>query len=207
MYPHPIKKLIKIFSEFPGIGERVATRFAFHLLREKEQNLKELIKAILELKKIKTCSFCFNIFEGEGKICPICSDQKRQKNVVLVVEKETDLVTIEKTKIYKGLYFVFGGKITFKKEEDKKLRIEELKERIKNPKKFGIKTEKIDEVIIGTDFTTEGEATALYLKENLKDLDIKISRLAKGLPTGGEIEYADEETLSWALRMKKEEKL
>lgn len=198
MYPKTIQNLIEIFSKFPGIGPRTAARFVFYLLRGKEKRTKELAEAILELKKkIKFCQLCFKPFEGEGEICEICKNPTREKSLLCLVEKEVDLEAIEKTKKYKGLYFVLGGPVSaIKKEELKKLRIEELEERLK-------KDREIKEIIIATNPTTEGETIALFLERKLKNFGKKITRLGRGLPTGGELEYADDETLGAAFEGRK----
>jgi recombination protein RecR len=197
MYPKTIQKLIEIFSKFPTVGQRTATRFVFYLIKKDKNEIKELANLILELKeKVKFCRNCFKPFEGEGEICEICSDKTRNSSLLCVVEKETDLEAIEKTKKYRGIYFVLGGPIfSVKKEELKKLRIKELEERVKN--------KEIKEIIIATNPTTEGEAIALFLERKLKNYGKKISRLARGLPTGGELEYADEETLGAAFEGRK----
>jgi len=192
MYPKTIKKLIELFSKFPTVGQRTATRFAFYLIKRSKEELEELANAILDLKKkVKFCKDCFKPFEGNEEICEICRDKTRDKSLLCVVEKETDFLAIEKTKKYRGLYFILGGPISaIKKDELKKLRIKELEERVKD--------KEIKEIIIATNPTTEGEAIALFLERKLKNSGKKISRLGKGLPTGGELEYADEETLSAA---------
>ncbi|MBZ9572136.1 recombination mediator RecR [Patescibacteria group bacterium] len=215
MYPKSIQKLIDLFSKFPTIGPRTAARFVFYLMKAKKEEINELIRSIIILrKKIKICSFCFNPFEpssakatkgkGEESLCEICSNPSRDRTIICIVEKETDLTSIEKTKIYNGLYFILGGTVSaLKKEDIKKLRIKELTERIKSPEKFGISDSKLKEVIIATNPTTEGEATVLYLKRVLKPLKIKITRLGRGLPVGAELEYSDEETLGSAFEGRK----
>lgn len=198
MYPKSIQKLIDLFAKFPTVGPRTAARFVFYLMTKKDEELNELIKAIQDLKKnVKICSLCFNPFEGEGEFCGICQNPIRDKNLLCIVEKETDLVSIEKTKTYKGLYFILGGTVSkLRKKDIKELRIEKLKERVKQHP--GIK-----EIIIATNPTPEGEATALYLERALKLFNKKISRLGRGLPIGGELEYADEQTLKEALEGRK----
>ncbi len=189
MYSPSIQKLIAIFSKFPTVGPRTAGRFVFYLLKKSQGEIDELVQAIAALKKnIKICPSCFNPFESEeSEFCPICSAQTRNKTLLCVVEKETDLLALEKTKKYKGVYFILG---------EKQLRLKELEEKIKkNP---GIK-----EIIIAINPTTEGQATDLCLERLLKPFGKKISRLARGLPVGGELEYADEETLSSALEGRK----
>jgi len=219
MYPKTIQKLIDLFSKFPTVGPRTAARFVFYLMGLPKEEVDELLKGIIVLKKnVKLCSFCFNPFEPstssdqESELCEICKNPVRDKTLLCVVEKENDLISIEKTKKYNGLYFVLGGTVsTLKKEEIKKLRVEQLIERIKNPAKFGILNASFKEVILAMNPTTEGETTALYLERILKPLKtrgepaepIKISRLARGLPVGAELEYADEETLKSALEGRK----
>jgi recombination protein RecR len=197
MFSPSIQKLIGLFSKFPTVGPRTAARFVFYLLKLPEEEVEELIKSISQLReKVKLCNFCFKSFEGEKDICNICSDQKRDKTLLCVIEKETDLETIEKTKKYRGRYFILGGTISkLKKEDTENLRTEELIERVKNSE--------IEEVILALNPTPEGEATLLYLERLLKPLNKKITRLGRGLPVGGELEYADEETLSSALEGRK----
>lgn len=208
MYPPTIQKLIELFSDFPGVGPRTAARFVFYLLHQKQEKVGELIGAISELKnKVKICNFCFNPFEEVSprlSLCPICSNPTRDKNLLCVVENETDLSTIEKIKKYKGLYFVLGGTIsTLKEKESVRRRIEALHERIKNPKKFGVGGGGFQEIIIATNATADGETTALHLMRILKSPDKKITRLGRGLPSGSELEYADEETLSAAFESRR----
>lgn len=216
-YPPTIQKLIDLFSKFPTVGPRTASRFVFYLRNADKKEVKELLTSIINLRKnIKICSFCFNTFEpsqisskieagkGEGNLCNICSDPRRNKNLLCVVEKESDLISLEKTRKYKGLYFILGGTVSkLKKEDIEKLKTKELLERIKNPAKFGIPNLKIQEVILAVNPTTEGEATILYLERILKPFNLKTTRLGRGLPTGAELEYADEETLGSALEGRK----
>ncbi len=199
MYSATIQKLIDLFSEFPTVGPRTAARFVFYLLKLSEEEVKELTSVISELKdNVKLCENCFKSFEPsqdgapDNKLCEICRDSRRSKELLCVVEKETDLIPIEKTKKYHGLYFILGGTVSaLKKEELKKLRVRELLRKIKSPE--------IKEIIIALNPTTEGEATALYLERILKPLNKKTTRLGRGLPSGAELEYADGETLSSAL--------
>ncbi len=194
MYPKSIQKLINLFSKFPTVGPRTATRFVFYLIKLSPEEIKELSFSIDALKdSIKICPSCFDTFDpstGPGQVCDICSDNGRDKELLCVIEKESDLTTIEKTKAYKGFYFILGGTISLKKEDDKNLRIEELKQKI----------EKGDfkEVIIALSPTTEGEATMLLVKRSLAPYNISITRLGRGLPVGGELEYADPDTLESA---------
>ena len=210
MYPSPIQKLIEQFSKFPTVGPRTAARFVFYLMKLPKGEVEKLIKLISEFQsKINLCTFCFNPFEitdsqSQKKLCQICSDPRREKSLLCVVEKETDLLSLEKTKKYKGLYFILGGTAgTLKKEDIKKLKTKELLERIKNPSNFIKENFGFKEIILATNPTIEGEATVLYLERVLKPLKVKVTRLGRGLPVGGELEYADEETLSSALEGRK----
>jgi len=205
MYPHSIQKLIDLFSKLPTVGPRTASRFVFYLVGKSKEDVDKLVAAILDLKKnVKLCKLCFNPFEGEGELCEICSNPARDKSLLCIIEKETDLLVIEKTKKYKGLYFILGGTVSrLKKADIEKLRTKESEERVKNHPE-------IKEIIIAVNPTTEGEATALYLERLLKPLNlpagrqvIKTTRLGRGLPVGGELEYADEETLGSALEGRK----
>jgi len=181
-----IQTLIEQFSKLPTVGSRTAARFVFYLIHQPKEKAEELIKAIEDLKnKIKICSLCSNSFEGEQEICSICSDPKRDKKTICLIEKEVDLETIEKTNKYKGSYFILG--------ESKNL--QKLIERIKN--------EEIKEIILALNPTTEGRRLGLEIQRKLKDLEIKITRLGLGLPVGGELEYADEETLTSALESRR----
>ena len=208
-YSPVIQRLINLFSKLPTVGPRTSARFVFFLLRSEQKDVDELIDAISNLKKrVKTCSLCFNLFEPSSKIklCKICSNPLRNKSLLCLIEKETDLLAIENTKKYKGLYFVLGGTVSSLRKTRKTpsansgvLRKKELIERVK-------KHPEIKEIIIATNTTNEGIATALYLETLSKPITnqtVKITRLARGMPTGGELEYADEETLFSALEGRK----
>ncbi|MBI4359079.1 MAG: recombination protein RecR [Candidatus Nealsonbacteria bacterium] len=208
MYSPAIQKLIDIFSRFPGVGPRTASRFVFYLLRKPSDEFDELFKSVASLRKaVKICSFCLNPFESPDKetLCPICLDPRRDRARLCVVEKEADLALLEKTKKYKGLYFVLGGLLSplRKRENDHQL-VDDFLKRVKNPERFGLTGANFEEIILAISSTTEGEATTLYLERHLKPLNKKMTRLGQGLPLGGEIEYADEETLSSALESRKE---
>ncbi len=204
MFPPSIKKLIDLFSKFPTVGPRTAARFVFYLLKLSKEEIENLTGAISDLKSaIKICPLCFNPFQsepafaeataGKGELCQICANPSRDKSLLCIIEKETDLLVIEKTKKYNGLYFILGGTVSrLKKADIEKLRTKELEEMVKNHPE-------IKEIIIAVNPTTEGESTALYLERLLKPLAKKITRLGRGLPVGGELEYADEETLGSAL--------
>ncbi len=204
MYSPKIKKVIDIFTRFPTVGPRTAARFVFYLINLPEDDFKKVTESLKQLKEeVKICNFCFNPYEDKESLCPICRNKARNTSLLCIVEKEADLASVEKSKKYGGLYFILGGTISsLRKENLKKIRIKELRERINNPEKYGIRTV-FKEIIIATDTTTEGEATALYVERNVKDLKVKTSRLGRGLPTGGELEYADEETLESAFEGRK----
>ncbi|MDP2864286.1 MAG: recombination mediator RecR [bacterium] len=210
--PH-IQKLIDIFSKFPTVGPRTAARFVFYLIKIPEEKVEELIKSIEELKaKIKICPLCFKSFEpaqipekleagkDEGEFCSICQDASRDKTLICIIEKEVDLEAIEKTGKFKGFYFILGGTISklekAKQKEEIEKRIDKLIKRVEK--------DQIKEIILALNPTTEGQNTSLLLQRKLKNLGIKkITRLGQGLPVGGELEYADEETLSSALEGRK----
>ncbi len=202
MYSPHIQKLIELFSKFPTVGPRTAARFVFYLIKLPQDNFEELLNSLKELKNTtKLCPSCFNPYEGEKQdLCPICQDKRRDSSLLCVVEKEADLNSIESTKKYKGFYFILGGTINLKKERN--VRINELKEKIKNGD--------FKEIIIATNPTPEGETTALFLERELKTKPgfpekpgFKITRLGRGLPVGGELEYADLDTLESALQTRK----
>jgi recombination protein RecR len=197
MLSKSIQKLIDLFSKFPTIGPRTAGRFVFYLIKLPQEKFDEFISSVLDLRKnIKTCTFCFDHFENNDVLCPICSNPGRNRKLLSIVEKESDLIAIENTKKYNGLYFILNGNISsFKKDN---IRIEELEKRIKSPPGF-------EEIIIATNPTPEGESTALFLERKFKEmsLTVKVTRLARGLPMGGELEYADDETLGSAFEGRK----
>ncbi len=193
---------MELFSRFPTIGPRTAARFVFYLLKAPQLQIDELINATLELRKeIKFCTFCLNPFDQaqdleHTQVCSICRNPSRDRALLCVVEKESDLEAFEKTASYQGLYFILGGTVgTLQKEDLKSLHINELKIRLKD--------QQIKEIILALNPTTEGEATSLYLERILKPSGKKITRLCRGLPIGGELEYADEQTLKHALEGRK----
>jgi recombination protein RecR len=193
MYPLSIQKLIEQFSKFPTVGPRTAARFVFYLLKISKEEAIVLQESISRLKeKVKLCSFCFNPFEGEEDLCEICRNPCRDKSTLCVVEKESDLEAIEKIKQYKGRYFILGGTVSkLRKEDINNLRTEDLIRIAKSPE--------IKEIILATNSTPEGESTALYLERMLAGMKKNITRLGRGMPVGGELEYADPETLRSAL--------
>lgn len=197
MLPPSLKNLIDQLSRLPGLGQRSASRLAFYLLNQPESDLANLEQAIRELKvKTKTCQQCFNLTSG-ASLCAICADQKRQQNLICVVEDILDIVSIERTRQFNGVYHVLGGLIApVEGITPDKLRIKELTARLK---KLATANQPI-EIILALNPTTEGDTTALYLEKILKPLNIKITKLNRGLATGSDLEYADETTLVNALK-------
>lgn len=204
MYPPPIQKLINAFTRFPGIGPRQAARFAFHLLADNRESTAELSRAINELHaKVAFCTTCYKSVERTEAVtgnCELCKSDARDPAAVMIVEKEADLANIEKTGAYKGRYHVLGGTIDpLDSSAPTRLRIKELFERIKLLKAAG----KSVEVILATNATTAGDATALYLDRTLRPLGVVITRLGRGLTTGTELEYSDGVTIANALTNRK----
>ena len=187
----PLTKLTECFARLPGIGRKSAQRLAFHILRMPEEEAKAFANAILEAReKIGYCEICKNITDTPR--CAICSDETRDKSTVCVVEDPRDVIAIERTKEYHGLYHVLGGLISpMDGIGPENLFIKELLARLGD--------DTVKEVIMATNPTVEGEATAMYLSRLIKPMGIKVSRLAYGIPVGGNLEYADEVTLYRAI--------
>ncbi len=194
-YPKAIQTLIEKLSALPSVGPKTAERYGFYLLRQSDDNLNNLALAIKELKtKTILCSTCQAI--AETSPCVICANQTRLGDTLCVIENTQDMLAIEATGQYTGKYFVLGGLInTINDVKPDDLNIEKLIKRIK--------TDGIKEIILALNFTLEGETTSLYLNKLLRD-HIKITRLAKGLPAGSDLEYADETTLASALKYRNE---
>lgn len=187
----PLVLLAEKFASLPGIGMKSAQRLAYHVMSMDLQSVEDFAKALIEAKKnVRCCSVCQNLTERE--VCPICSDVDRKQNIICVVETPKDVTAFERTREYGGVYHVLHGLISpMDNITPDKLRIKELLARISQGG--------VDEVIMATNPTVEGDATALYIAGLLKPLGIKVSRLAFGLPVGGMLEYADEVTLFKAL--------
>lgn len=198
MHPSPIQNLIEEFNKLPGIGPKTSERFVFCLLKKPQEEIEKFIGAIKNLKeKISLCPQCFSF--SEKNHCLICSDPKRNRAVVCVVAEPQDIAILEKTKEYQGVYFVLGGLINMVEEiTPERLRIKQL------IKKISEQNSQTKEVILALNPTLEGETTVLYLTKLLKPYKIKITRLAQGLPMNSELEYADEVTLSNALKGRRE---
>jgi len=197
--PDSVSKLIEEFSKLPGVGPKTASRLTFYLLSKSEPDLQKFGEAVLNLKKhLEICQSCYNITEKSP--CEICEDPKRDKSILMVVEEPLDIVALEKTG-FTGRYHVLGGVISpIEGIGPENLRIGELLAKIKEDRK-------IKEIILATDPSLEGEATAMYLAREIQKLSLPklmITRIARGLPVGGDLEYADEITLTRALEGRKE---
>jgi len=194
--PGPLAALIERLVRLPGIGPKSAQRLAFHLLKVPREEAAALAEAVLELKnKIRACGQCFNISEEDR--CAICQDGRRDAGLLCVVEEVNDLLAIEKTREFRGLYHVLGGSLSpLDGRGPEQIRGRELLQRLEAG---GVR-----EVILATNPNVEGEATALYLLRMLKAHPVKVTRIARGLPMGGDLEYADEATLSRALEGRRE---
>jgi recombination protein RecR len=190
-YTPPVQALIDEFGRLPGIGPKSAQRIAFHLLKLPEEDAQRLAAAILDAKaRVRFCDRCFNI--ADDVLCPICADPRRDQHVICVVEESRDIVAVEKTGEYSGSYHVLLGAINpLEGIGPEQLKVRELLNRL-GP-------ENVNEVIICTNPNTEGEVTAMYLARILEPLGITVTRIASGLPVGGDLEYADELTLGRAL--------
>lgn len=203
MYPKPVKEFIEKFAKLPGIGPRQAARLAFWLLNGPETIRQDLKNALENLdKNAKTCSSCHFVNDGDDQ-CHFCDDPARDHKTICVVEKETDLATIEKSNVYKGLYHVLGGLFSaLDTAIPKNLKMPELISRLENKKG----KEKFEEIILALSPTHEGDLTAHYLEKLLRPLKVKVTRLGRGLPYGSDVEFADAQTLSGALESRKEMK-
>ena len=191
VYEGVVQDLIDELGRLPGVGPKSAQRIAFHLLQADEADVRRLADVLIEVKaRVKFCSICFNVSEDD--LCRICRDPRRDQTVLCVVEEYKDVVAIERTREFKGRYHVLGGAISpIDGIGPEQLRVRELMMRLSDGT--------VTELILATDPNLEGEATATYLTRMLKDLDLSVTRLASGLPVGGDLEYADEVTLGRAL--------
>lgn len=205
MYPKTIQNFIDKFAKLPGIGPRQAARLAFWLLNSDKTAREDLKKALEGLdKNVRICSSCYFIIENGDDKCHFCDNPSRDHKTICVVEKETDLTTIEKSGAYKGLYHVLGGLFSaLDTAIPKNLKIPELVGRIESKNKTD---KKYEEVILALSPTHEGDLTAHYLERMMKPLKIKITRLGRGLPYGSDVEFVDTQTLSGALESRRETK-
>ena len=197
MYSESVKKLIGEFEKLPGIGHKSAVRLAFYILESDESAAKNMADALIEAKqKVKFCTKCFNLAESE--LCEICANNKRDESVICVVENVKDVAAMEKTHEFKGLYHVLHGAISpMNNISANDIKIKELVSRLSD--------DRIKEVILATNPTIEGEATAMYISRIIKTIPgVKVSRIAHGIPVGGDLEYTDEITLIKAMENRRE---
>src|SRR5208283_418685 len=187
----PLDPLISALKRFPGVGEKTATRYAFYILNERENEIQDLIDAIRDVKqKLRLCSTCYNLTDRDP--CEICSNRKREKSRILVVETPLDLIAVENSRIYFGIYHVLHGVLSpLDAIGPEDIRLAELINRANSGR--------IKEIILALNPTVEGEATATYIRDQLQNASVKVSRIAFGIPIGGTLEYADPLSLSMAL--------
>jgi len=192
----PLERLIGELAKLPGVGRKTAQRFAFHVLKSPAADVDALIVALRELREqIHPCALCFNLADSET--CPICADPRRERTTVCVVENAANLLALERTNAYRGVYHVLGGALSPLKDvgpED--LKVRELVERVKR--------DGLREVILATSPNVEGEATAVYLARLLKPLNVQTTRLAQGLPAGADLEFTDDVTIQRALENRRD---
>ena len=195
-YPKPLAKLVGALEKLPGVGPKSAQRMAFHILSAADEEVRELTEAISEVKeKITQCRVCFNFADKE--VCDVCSSDRRDKSTICVVSEPRDVIAMEKTNEYAGVYHVLQGVISpMDGIGPEMLRIRELQQRLAG--------DSIKEVILATNPTIEGDTTAMYLAGILKPLGVKVTRIAHGMPVGGDLDYADQATLIRALEWRRE---
>ncbi len=196
-YPEPIAKLIESFSKLPGIGQKTATRLAFHTIGMDDQDVNEFARNLISAKRdLRFCSVCGNLTESDP--CAICEDPLRDRTTILVVEESKDVLAMEKIREYTGLYHVLHGTISpMNGIGPDEINVKSLLTRLMGDSE-------VEEVILATNATSDGEATAMYLSRMIKPAGIKVTRLARGLAVGSDIEYADEVTLSKAVENRME---
>ena len=194
MSQDPIARLTVLFAKLPGVGEKTAQRLAFHVLKSPPEYARDLAEALLALRQeVRLCSVCCNLTAQDP--CPICTDTQRDAKVICVVESVPDLLAVERTREFRGRYHVLHGALSpLDGVGPDQLKIKELLARLQG----------IEEVIVATDPTVEGEATALYITRLIKPLGVRVSRIAQGVPMGGDLEYADQVTLARALQGRRE---
>lgn len=195
-YPEPLAKLIDAFSRLPGIGPKTAARLAFHTLRMKEDDVIDFAKALVNVKRnLHYCSVCCNITDTDP--CRLCADKHRDRSMICVVQEPRDLAAMERTREFNGSYHVLHGAISpMEGVGPDEIRVAELLRRLSD--------EQVQELILATNPNVEGEATAMYLSRLVRPFGLKVTRIAHGLPVGGDLEYADEVTLTKALEGRRE---
>ena len=195
MFPKSFQKLIDHFAALPSVGPKIAELLVLYLWKYDQEKLDDFSEITKNLKRnIHFCKQCFNI--SENGLCAICQDKKRDGSIICVVEDPLDVISLEKTRRMRGLYHVLGGTINAPVDKNNPLKIKELLTRLKK--------EKISEVIIATNPTTEGEATAIFVAEQLKPTGVRVTRIARGLPVGSDLDLADTETILRALEGRRE---
>lgn len=202
-YPPPLARLIQELSKLPGVGEKTAARLAFHMLKTKKEDVLALADSVGKLRQeMGLCRACFGLSEvdqqsDEGGFCAVCRDARRERDKICVIEDPADLIAVEKSQEFKGLYHVLHGTISpLDGVGPDALRIKELLDRVRNGS--------VREVIVATNPTMEGEATALYLSKVIRPLGVAVTRIARGLPMGGDLEYTDAVTLGKAIEGRRE---
>lgn len=199
-----LQKLIELFKDFPGIGPRQAERFGYFLLTKNNEYRNSLTKEILSLKdNIHICPSCFRFYSSKNSLCSICEDKRRDASILMLIAKDVDFHTIEKTKMYNGLYFILGGTLPIlDKDPQSRIRIRELKAILSKKVKNGLK-----EIIVALNLNSEGEHTREYIESEIRNLikenNIKVTTLGRGLSTGTELEYSDSATIKSALENRK----
>jgi recombination protein RecR len=196
LYAAPVARLLEELERLPGIGPKSAQRIAFHILKCDEEQARRLAESIIEVKEtVRFCERCFNFSQEE--YCDVCSDPERDRSLVCVVEEPRDIVAVERTGGFAGVYHVLQGALSpIEGIGPEQLRVQELVQRIGE--------DEIEEVIVATNPNVEGETTALYIARLLKPLGVRVTRIASGLPVGGDLEYADEVTLGRALEARRD---
>ena len=196
MSADPIARLTVLFAKLPGVGEKTAQRLAFHVLKSPPEYAQDLAAALFALRQdVRLCSTCCNLTAQDP--CPVCKDPQRDSRIICVVESVPDLLAVERTREFRGRYHVLHGALSpLDGIGPDQLKIKELLPRLQS--------ERVEEVIVATDPTVEGEATALYLTRLIKPLGVRVTRIAQGVPMGGDLEYADQVTLARALQGRRE---
>ncbi len=193
LLPEPIQRLVTAFSRLPGVGPKTASRLTFYLLRAPEEVSRDLAEALQQLKSGTTyCQVCFNITAAGRELCEVCADDERDASLICVVEEPLDVLALERTGVYQGRYHVLHGALNpIEGIGPENLKIRELIERVRSGN--------VSEVILATNPSMEGDYTASYLRQQLQPMGLRLTRLARGLPVGGDLEYADQSTLLRAL--------